>query len=158
MFCCRHTRRLLGAADVARYCSRSCANAAGEDRRARRRRILQPAQRTATAAYWRLAIGERYMVGSVVADRPRCEASGKVRYKTAAEAWVGAFIDFADAAGLHAYLWSDCDGMHLGHAKYADGRAEIRRAQRDFDAALQQMLPTINELRAAERGVEELES
>lgn len=149
MFCCLHTTRLLGTADAARYCSPSCARAAEEDRRARRRGVQLSTQQMMTAAYWRLAVGERYMAGSVVADRPRCEISGKVRYETPSEAWVAAFIDFDDAPGMNAYLCGDCAGMHLGHAKGAEAKAAIRRARHAFDKALRQMLPTIHELRAA---------
>ncbi|MFT4052712.1 MAG: hypothetical protein QM677_10770 [Microbacterium sp.] len=104
-----------------------------------------------TAAHWRVAVGERYMTGSVVGDRPRCAVNGKVRYASPTEAWVAAFIDFGDAPGLNAYPCGDCDGTHLGHAKRADGQSAICRARHDFEKALRQMLPTINELRAAER-------
>ncbi len=151
MFCCQHTTRLLGTADAARYCSPSCARAAEEERRARRRGVRLSTAKMTTAAHWRLSVGARYTAGSVVADRPRCEVSGKVRYESPTEAWVAAFIDFDDAPGLHAYPCGDCDGTHLGHAKRADCKAAIRRARHDFDKALRQMLPTINELRAAER-------
>lgn len=152
MFCCRHTVRRLGAADAARYCSPACAHAAEEERRARRCGMPCPAGRGGqTAAHWRRSVGERYLSGSVVASRPRCESSSKVRYETPTEAWVAAFIDFGADPGLDAYTCADCDGIHLGHANYADGKAAIKRARYAFDKALRQMVPTINEIRAAER-------
>lgn len=91
------------------------------------------------------------MAGSVVGERPRCDVTGKVGYESETEAWVAAFVDFGDTPGLHAYRCGVCSGAHLGHARRADGKAAIRRAQHDFDKALRQMLATINELRAAER-------
>jgi len=104
-----------------------------------------------SAAHWRLAVGERHMVGSLVDGLARCETTGKVRYDTLIEAWVAAFVDFADDAGLAAFVCGECHGAHLGHPRRKDGRAGIRVARRSYDAALAQMFSTIRELREQAR-------
>lgn len=102
-----------------------------------------------TAAHWRSGVGERWLGGSVIATRPRCPATGKVRYSSPTEAWVAAFVDFGTDPRLNAYTCEECEGTHLGHTNWAIGSTTIRHAQEAFETALREMLPTINELRAA---------
>lgn len=155
MFCCRHVTRMLSALDHARYCSSSCARAAEVDRRTRRRiaeGIITPTHVSIGAsvapAHWRVAVGERYMTGSVVSSRPRCGSTGKVGYAAVTEAWVAAFIDFGDTPGLNAYPCDACGDFHLGRTRRPQGHASIRWARKCFDVALGEMLDTVNEMRS----------